>query len=58
MVRPLDGFPVDFGKRSAGRGPLDQVGIGDVRSSACHKAPIQSLSLFAPITTTSRSFVP
>src|SRR6266851_9633741 len=98
--RPVDGFPADFGKRSAGREPLDQVGIGDVGSSerdevrkrvcgaapiprdapvpsatspsslymvpilpgcsmiACHKVPIQSLSLFASITTTSRSLVP
>src|SRR6266851_1102193 len=91
--RPVDGFPADFGKRSAGREPLDQVGIGDVGSSerdevrnrlcdrradsprrsrterdlslelvhganpswllddCCHKVPIQSLSLFASITT-------
>ena len=76
--RPVDGFPADFGERSAGREPLDEVGIGDVGSSsatfpssffmvpilpvcsmiACHKVPIQSLSLFASITTTSRSFVP
>src|SRR5712692_8176099 len=93
--RPVDGFPADFGKRSAGRELLDQVGIGDVGSSerdevsnrlcdrraasprrsrterdlslklvhgadppgcsmiVCHKVPIQSLSLFASITTTS-----
>src|ERR1700676_1628167 len=31
--RRVDGFPVDFGKRSAGREPLDEVGIGDVGSS-------------------------
>src|SRR5260370_7478082 len=31
--RPVDGFPADFGKRSAGREMLDQVGIGDVGSS-------------------------
>ena len=31
--RRVDGFPVDFGKRSAGREPLNQVGIGDVGSS-------------------------
>ena len=31
--RPVDGFPVDFGKRSAGREPLDHVGIGDVGAS-------------------------
>jgi hypothetical protein len=30
---PVDCFPADFGKRSAGREPLDQVGIGDVGSS-------------------------
>src|SRR5258705_13437512 len=90
--RPVDGLPADFVKRSAGREPLDQVGIGDVGSSegdevrnrlcdrradsprrsrterdlssslfmvpilpgcpmiACHKVPIQSLSLFASIT--------
>ena len=76
--RPVDGFPIDFGERRAGREPLDQVGIGDVGSSsatfpssfftvpilpgcsmtACHKVPIQSLSLFASITTTSGSLVP
>src|ERR1700681_2078868 len=36
--RRVDGFPVDFGKRSAGRKPLDQVGIGDVGSSDRDKA--------------------
>ena len=77
--RPGRRFPTaDFGERRAGREPLDQVGIGDVRSSsatfpsgffmvpilpccsmtACHKVPIQFLSLFASITTTSGSLVP
>src|SRR6266446_2129927 len=28
-TRRVDGFPVDFGKRSAGREPLDQVGMGN-----------------------------
>src|SRR5947208_17188119 len=31
--RPVDGFPADFGKRSAGREPLDQVGSGNVGSA-------------------------
>src|SRR6266852_3711371 len=31
--RRVDGCPVDFGKRSAGREPLNQVGIGDVGAS-------------------------
>ena len=76
--RPVDGFPADFCERRAGRELLDQVGIGDVKSSratfpssffmvpnlpgcsmiACHKVPIQALSLFVSITTTSRSLVP
>jgi hypothetical protein len=74
--RPIDGFPSDFGKRRAGREPLNQIGdVGFVERTfpssflimpilpgclmtACHKVPIQFLSLFASITTTSGSLVP
>src|SRR5258707_10068328 len=41
--RRVDGFPVDFGKRSAGCEPLNQVGIGEgVRTRPSSQAPRRS----------------